>query len=69
MGRILTVVLGLGVLVWGAWYALNRTASASAGADRSAPAQRLDNVRGAAQRIENDAQKSADELMRKTQPE
>jgi hypothetical protein len=67
MGKILTVVLGLGVLVWGAWYSLNRTASAGAGADRSAPAQKLDNVRGAAQRIENDAQKSADEMMRKTQ--
>lgn len=69
MGRLIAVVLGIGVLAWVAWYAQGRTTGGSAEAGRSAPAQRLDNVREAARRIEQDSQQRAEELMKRSTPE
>lgn len=68
MGRLIAFVLGVGVLAWAAWYALGRTTGGSE-EGRSAPAQRLDNAREAARRIEQDSQQRADELMKRSAPE
>ncbi|MFY0581045.1 hypothetical protein ACN28S_48460 [Cystobacter fuscus] len=63
MGKLLTAVLGLALLGGGAWYALQRTAAVDATAPgTSAPKRQLDNVRGAASRIESEADARAKEL-------
>jgi hypothetical protein len=69
MGRLIAFVLGIGVLAWVAWHALGRTTGGPGESGRSAPAQRLDNVREATQRIEQDSQQRADELMKRSTPE
>lgn len=65
MGRILTVVLGLGVVLGAAYYYVNgyegRTTADDAAAVEDTRA--LKNVREAAGRMEDDAQKRADELL------
>lgn len=65
MGRILTVVLGLGVVLGAAWYYVNgqqgRTSEEIGVAVQDSRA--LENVREAAERMENDAQNRADELL------
>jgi hypothetical protein len=65
MGRILAVVLGLGAVAFGAYYALKGNLGA-ADTERSAPKQTLDNVRAKTKAIEDDAQKRADEMMKKS---
>lgn len=70
MGKVLTAVLGFTLLAGGAWYALNRpTAGAheanAQGTGPSAPKRQLDNVRGAAARIESDADTRARDLEQK----
>lgn len=67
MGRILVVVLGFGAVFAAAYFYLQRHANSSVD-EKSAPKQTLDNVRGAAKRIEDDAQKRSDELLQKTAP-
>ncbi len=69
MGKILTAVLGIGVVVGAAYYALNHMGSAanSAREGTSAPKRQLDNVHQAADRIESDAEKRAQELDEKMQ--
>ena len=63
MGKLLTAVLGLALLGGGAWYALQRTAAVdSTASGPSAPKRQLDNVRGAASRIESEADARAKEL-------
>ncbi len=62
MGRILAVVLGLGVLAFVVTKSLNRTASDG---KPMAPKDRLDNVRQAAKRIEANDQKRAEEMINK----
>jgi hypothetical protein len=67
MGRLLSLVLGLAVVAFTAYYALTHLA----GADRADPEGRsqpkavLDNTRAATKRIEQDAQKRVDETLRK----
>jgi hypothetical protein len=67
MGRLLSLVLGLAVVAFTAYYALTHLA----GADRPDPEGRsqpkaiLDNTRAATKRIEEDAQKRVDETLRK----
>lgn len=66
MGRALMVVLGLSVLGAIAWRVMYGTSPVTAGAEGpSQPKQQLDNVRGAAQRIEANDQKAVDDLEKK----
>jgi hypothetical protein len=60
MGRIVTFVLGLGIVVAVLWYTMYRPTQAGPG---QAPAQGLDNVRRAADQVEADLQKRADDLL------
>jgi hypothetical protein len=64
MARLLSLLLGLLVVAWVAYYVLQRTAE-SASSVHSAPRQQLDSVREKAKDIERDAQKRADELLKK----
>lgn len=60
------VVLGLAVLGGIAWKVMYGTAPVSAAADGpSQPKQQLDNVRNAANHIEAEAQKNADDVAKK----
>jgi hypothetical protein len=61
MGRIVTYVLGLGIVVAVLWYTMYRPVEAQ---PESAPAQRLENVRRTADQVEADLQKKADDLMK-----
>ena len=66
MGKIVTAVLGFSLLAAGAWYALNHSANSAATATGpSAPKRQLDNVRGAASRMESDADARARDLEQK----
>lgn len=64
MGRIVTFVLGIGVVVAAVWYVLYRPVPTENG--QAAP-QRLENVRKAADRIEGDMQQRADDLLKQRQ--
>ena len=66
MGRILVVVLGLGGILYAAYTYVNGNHRGRSDADVSAPRHSLENVRGAADRIEQDAQRRADELLERT---
>ena len=73
MGRILALIIGIGVLAFVVTKTLNRTAAGTAntgGAEGvpsqvGTPKQRLDNVRQAAKRIENNDQQRAEEMLNK----
>jgi hypothetical protein len=66
MGRVLSLLLGLLVVVGVAYYVIQRTTEAAA-PGRSAPRRQLDNVRERSKEIERDAQKRADDLLKKTE--
>ena len=68
MGRIVAVVLALGITSFAAYFYVKGQAGASA-EGKSAPKQTLDNVRVKAKSIEDDAQQRADDLAKKTMPE
>lgn len=60
------LVLGLAVLGGIAWKVMYGTSPATAGAEGpSQPKQQLDNVRNAANRIEAEDQKNADDIAKK----
>ncbi len=64
MGRILSAVMGiavLGYLGYRSMYGMRPVGSAT-------PKERLDNVKAAANRIEVQQQKAADEALQKAQP-
>jgi hypothetical protein len=63
MGRIVTFVLGLGVVLAGVWYVLYRPAQTD---PQAAAARRLENVHKAADRLEGDLNNKADALFEKT---
>ncbi|MGO8970818.1 MAG: hypothetical protein ACLQDQ_14765 [Myxococcaceae bacterium] len=66
MGRLLSLLLGLLVVAFAAYYLLGgATQSATGGV--SAPKQQLDKVRERAKEIERDSQKRADELFKKSE--
>lgn len=66
MGRVLMVVLGLSVLGGIAWRVMYGTSPVTVGAEGpSQPKQQLDNVRGAAKRIEANDQKAVDDIEKK----
>ncbi|MBI3186141.1 MAG: hypothetical protein HYZ28_28730 [Myxococcales bacterium] len=68
MGKLLVVLLGFFCLMGAAYYYLQGRQVGGAGAsEKSAPKQRLDNVREAAKRIEDDAQRRAEETLGKAQ--
>lgn len=68
MGKVLVAVLGLCAVLYGAYQYLyaQKDPDSLERQEASAPKRALDNVRGAATRIEDDAQRRADELMQKT---
>ncbi|MDX2014437.1 MAG: hypothetical protein SFW67_29835 [Myxococcaceae bacterium] len=67
MGKLLSLVVGLAVIVGAVYWTLMRPSSpVSAGGAPSAPKQTLDNVRGAAAHIEEDARRRADEIERRS---
>jgi Flp pilus assembly protein CpaB len=69
MGKMITAVLAIAAISAAAYYALNHmqaNAAAAAGEPSSAKRQ-LDNVRGAAHRIESDADQRAHDLESKMQ--
>jgi hypothetical protein len=66
MGRVLMMVLGLSVLGGIAWRVMYGTSPVTAGTEGpSAPKQQLDNVRGAATRIEANDQQAVDDISKK----
>ena len=64
MGRIVTFVLGIGIVAAAVWYTLYRPARTDTDA---AAARGLENARKAADRIEGDMQKRADDLLQQRQ--
>ncbi|MCY1081685.1 hypothetical protein [Archangium lansingense] len=62
MGKLITVVLAIAAISGAAYYALNHASSRSSDSGASAPKRQLDNVRGAADRIESDAEQRARDL-------
>lgn len=63
MGRVVTFVLGFGVIIGAVWYVMYRPAKTD---PEAAAARRLENVHKAADRIEGDLNSKADELFEKT---
>jgi hypothetical protein len=66
MGRLLSLLLGLLVVAGVTYYVLQKTAESGASV-HSAPRQQLDNVRERAKEIERDAQRRADDVMKKSE--
>lgn len=64
MGKILGLLLGMAVLGYFAWHTL--AARTGEGGAPQTPHERLQNVRDAAKRIEQDEAKRADEVLQKT---
>lgn len=68
MGKMITAILAIAVISGAAYYALNHaSAGSSASGEPSSAKRQLDNVRGAASRIESDADQRARELESKMQ--
>lgn len=70
MGKLLVVLLGFGVLFGAAYVYLSKgapTQTQQRDAAPSAPAQRLQQTRDTAKRIEADSQRRADELLERTE--
>jgi hypothetical protein len=65
MGKLLVAVLALGALGFLAYKTMYGSLPGSAPAD--APKAQLDNVRGAAKRIEAEDQQRADEMLKATE--
>lgn len=66
MGRILALVLGLGVLGAIAYKVMYRQSAVTASDQApSEPKRQLENVRGAADRIERNDQKNVDDIEKK----
>jgi hypothetical protein len=68
LGKLLALLLGLAIVAWVAKTQLEGAASSS-GAQHTRPRQQLDNVRDSARRIEEDAQRRADETVKKAEPQ
>jgi len=67
MGRLLTLLLGAAVVFGVAYYAV--TGAGKNPVNGGGPHQTLQNVRNEAKRIEEDAQKRADENFKKSDPQ
>jgi hypothetical protein len=66
MARLLSLLLGLLVVAGVAYYVLEGTAR-SGGSVHSAPREQLDRVRDRSKEIEQDSQKRADDLFKKSE--
>lgn len=66
MAKLVVFLLGFGIIGGAAYYYL-QGAKARSSEEASEPKRQLDNVREAAGRIEDDAQKRANELLERTQ--
>jgi hypothetical protein len=66
MGRILSLLLGLLVVAGVTYYVVQQTALSTSTAP-SAPRRQLDSVREKGKDIERDAQKRADDMLKKTE--
>jgi hypothetical protein len=66
MARLLTLLLGLLVVAGVTYYVLQGTAASTPTA-HSAPKRQLDDVRERAKQIEDDSQKRADDLFKKSE--
>jgi hypothetical protein len=62
MGRLITAVLAISVIAGAAYYALTHGSRGSSPEETSQAKRQLDNVRGAASRIESDADQRARDL-------
>ncbi len=62
MGKMITAILAIAAISAAAYYVLEHSASRSTDSGASAPRRQLDNVRGAADRIESDAEQRARDL-------
>ena len=62
MGKLITAILAIAAISGAAYYALNHGSRGSSASGASAPKRQLDNVRGAASRIESEADARAKEL-------
>jgi len=62
MGKMITAILAIAVISGAAYLALNHGSRGSSAEGASAPKRQLDNVRGAASRIESDADQRARDL-------
>ncbi|WP_108067045.1 hypothetical protein [Vitiosangium sp. GDMCC 1.1324] len=68
MGKLITAILAIALTAGAAYYALSHaTRSPFASGEPSSAKRQLDNVRGAASRIESDADHRAQELQEKMQ--
>jgi hypothetical protein len=68
MGKMITAVLAIAVISGAAYYALHHmSAGTTAAGEPSSAKRQLDNVRGAASRIESDADQRARDLEGKMQ--
>ena len=68
MGKLITAILAIAVIAGAAYSSLHHTAAgASAAGEPSSAKRQLDNVRGAASRIESDADQRARDLEGKMQ--
>ena len=66
MARLLTLLLGLLVVAGVTYYVLQGSAAATA-SGHSAPKRQLDDVRERTKQIEQDSQKRADDLFKKSE--
>jgi hypothetical protein len=66
MGRFISLLLGLLVVAGVTYYVLQHTADSGASL-HSSPRQQLDSVRERSKEIERDAQKRADDVMKKSE--
>jgi uncharacterized protein (UPF0333 family) len=66
MARLLSLLLGLLVVAGVAYYVVTRSIESEASL-QSAPKQKLDRVRERSKEIEQDAQKRADDLFKKSE--
>ncbi len=69
MAKLLALVLGLGITMFTAYYYIKGQVGPTRPDGKSAPKQTLDNVRGAAKQIEEDAQKRVDDAVSKGIPQ
>ena len=67
MGKMITAILAIALVSGAAYYALTQGSRGSSTDGVSAPRRPLDNVRGAASRIESDADQRARDLEGKMQ--
>lgn len=65
MGRMILAILAMGIISGAAYYALNHATRSSSASGASAPKRQLDDVRGAASRMEAEADQRARDLEEK----